>query len=68
MLGAAVAEEAEDPAHCAGQLEGHAASFFSSDPLNLPKELCVYMLCTGDRNMNPTNKVRTFLGSSQRLV
>lgn len=27
MLGAAVAEEAEDPARCAGQLDGHTALF-----------------------------------------
>lgn len=36
MLGAAVAEEAEDPARRAGQLEGKAALFLSTEHSNLP--------------------------------
>lgn len=58
MLGAAVAKEAEDPARHAGQLEGQAALFLSTEPSNLPKE-CVYILCSEDQNMNPANFLAT---------
>lgn len=49
MLGAAVAEEAEEPSCCAGQLDRHTALFLSSVPINLSKEYVhtCYVLRTG---------------------